>query len=101
MKCQTQLGFCTSHNERQIYQLVIMLTRKPTKGHEAMQVKLFSAGSTDALQTEVNAWLKVHGDRIDIEHTQTTTGRASDGNEESGAVFVVSIWYYDVSKHSG
>ena len=64
-----------------------------------MQVKFFRAGSTDALETEVNAWLKVNGDRIDIEHTQTVSGLASEGNEEPGAVFVVSIWYYEITKH--
>jgi len=64
-----------------------------------MQVKFFRAGGTDALETEVNAWLKVNGDRIDIEHTQTVTGLASEGKEEPGAVFVVSIWYYEITKH--
>ena len=64
-----------------------------------MQVKLFRAGSTEALETEVNAWLKVNGDRIDIEHTQTITGLASNGDAEPGAVYVASIWYYEITKH--
>ena len=63
-----------------------------------MQVKFFRAGSTEALETEVNAWLKVNGDRIDIEHTQTITGLASNGDAEPGTVYVVSIWYYEITK---
>jgi hypothetical protein len=72
--------------------------RKPTKGREIMQVKFFSAGNTDALETEVNAWLNVNGDKIDIEHTQTVTRVASNGDEKPGAVYVVSIWYYEITK---
>ena len=45
-----------------------------------MQVKLFRAGSTETLETEVNAWLKVNGDRIDIEHTQIITSLVSNGD---------------------
>jgi hypothetical protein len=66
-----------------------------------MQVKFFSAGSTDALETEVNAWLKVNGDKIDIEHTQTVTSVASSSDEDPGAVYVVSIWYYEITKRQG
>ena len=66
-----------------------------------MQVKFFSAGSTDALETEVNAWLKANDDRIDIEHTQTVTSVASNGDPAPGAVYVVSIWYYEITKHWG
>jgi hypothetical protein len=64
-----------------------------------MQVKFFSAASTDALETEVNAWLKVNGDRIDIEHTQTIAGLVSNGDPALGAVYVVSVWYFEITKH--
>ena len=63
-----------------------------------MQVKLFRAASTDALETEVNAWLKVNGDRIDIEHTQIITGLVSNGDAEAGTVYIASIWYFEITK---
>jgi hypothetical protein len=64
-----------------------------------MQVKIFRAASTEALEAEVNAWLKANGDKIDIEHTQTITGLEFNGDAEPGAVYIISIWYYEITKH--
>jgi len=63
-----------------------------------MQVKLFRAGSTDALESEVNAWLKVNGDRIDIEHTQIFTSLVSNSDAEAGTAYIASIWYFEIAK---
>jgi hypothetical protein len=63
-----------------------------------MQLKLFRAGSTDALESEVNAWLKVNGDRIDIEHTQITTSLEPNGAAKPGTVYIASIWYFEITK---
>jgi acetamidase/formamidase len=73
---------------------------RPThaRAFDMMQVKLFRADKTEALEAEVNAWLKANGDKIDVEHTQTVTGPEFNRDAEPGAVYVISIWYYEITK---
>ena len=63
-----------------------------------MQVKMFRADKMDDLEVTVNAWLKKHGEMIDVEYTQTMTGSDPSDSAKPATFYAVSIWYYDVPK---
>jgi hypothetical protein len=75
-----------------------LITRVHPTRIKVMQVKMFRADKMEDLEATVNAWLKKHGEMIDVEYTQTISGSESRDNTKSATFYAVSIWYYDVSK---
>ena len=61
-----------------------------------MQLKMFRADKMEDVEAKVNAWLKEHGEMIDVEYTHTMSGSEPRGEGKLTAFFAVSIWYYDV-----
>jgi hypothetical protein len=57
------------------------------------KIKLFTDNDVAKLEGQVNDWLRVNGNSIQVTHSQTTTGLGFSEEQDPVSYVVISIWY--------